>query len=398
MEFGTMIITTQMAGDSPSQIFEQWVSNAEEAERLGFHSAWTTEHHFGSDPGYRPFDLGIEEYPGSDYDLAPDPMTLLTWAAARTKKLHIGTAVSILHWDHPVRTVERAAMLDTLSKGRLMLGVGRGLGFREADVFGVPGEPKANERRYHEAVHIIREAWKGERFSFEGEFYTVPELSITPRPERQPAPLIIGSASSASAIWAAERDLPYATITWPLVSFEVYKEKRQTYLDVGRAAGFDIERHRCPHFLYMYCGESDAEAAEVAMKYMSQFQYVIEQHYELRRPHHQNQALNRNDDPKEAQLAQHRIGLTRSEDNLSQEEARRRVRLSSQQVVDIHIVGDAKTCRERIRAFEEEAKVDYIVLNMQFGGMPQELHAASMRRFAEEVMPHFSAEKVSVAA
>jgi alkanesulfonate monooxygenase SsuD/methylene tetrahydromethanopterin reductase-like flavin-dependent oxidoreductase (luciferase family) len=384
-----MIITTEMAGDSPRNVYAQFMENAFAAERYGLHSIWTTEHHFGSDRSYQPYGANPDQYPGSDYDLAPDPMTLLTWAAAKTG-LHVGTAVSILHWDHPIRTVERAAMLDALSDGRLMLGVGRGLGFREADVFGVPGEPKANERRYHEAVHIIREAWKGKRFSFDGEFYNVPELSITPRPERQPCPLIIGSASNTSAIWAAENDLPYATITWPLVSFEVYKEKRRLYLEAGKEKGFDIERHRCPHFLYTYCGESNSEAAEVAAQYMTQFQFIVEQHYELGREHHQNQALSRAGDPKEAQLAQHRLGQPRVEEKLSRDQIMARVNGSSQQVVDMHIVGDVKTCRERIHAFREEAKVNYMVLNISFGGMPQDLNAASLRRLAEHVLPQFS--------
>jgi alkanesulfonate monooxygenase SsuD/methylene tetrahydromethanopterin reductase-like flavin-dependent oxidoreductase (luciferase family) len=394
VEFGLNVITTQMAGDTPSRIYAQWLSNALLAEQLGFHSVWTTEHHFGSDPNYLPYGLTKDEYPGSDYDLAPDPMTLLGWAAARTSKLHIGTAVSILHWDHPIRTVERAAMLDALSGGRLMFGVGRGLGFREADVFGVPGEPKANERRYHEAVHIIREAWTGKAFSFEGEFYAIPELSITPKPERQPSPLIVGSASNQSALWAAENDLPYATITWPLVNFEAYREKRRLYLETGKAAGHAVERHRCPHFLYMYCGESDAEAADVAMRYMSQFQYVLEQHYELRRPHPQNNALSREGDPldpKVAQLSQH--NRSRFGDELSDAQALERVTASSQQVIDMHIVGSPATCRERIRRFRDEAKVDYVVMNMQYGGMSQDIHEASLRRFAAEVMPHFSSNR-----
>lgn len=398
MRFGTMIIMTQMEGDRSTDVLANWAHNALEAERLGYYSVWTTEHHFGSDPSYRPFGLSREEYPGSDYDLAPDPMTALTWAAAQTKRIRVGTAVSILHWDHPIRTVERAAMLDTFSGGRLELGVGRGLGFREADVFGVPGEPKANERRYHEAVEIIRKAWTGERFSFDGEFYKVPPLAITPRPARQPCPMIIGSASNNSAVWAAQNDLPYATITWPLVSFDVYRDKRRMYLEAGREAGFDVDRHLCPHFLYMYCGETDEEARDVVMKYMSQFQYIIEQHYELARDHHQNHALEREPDEKVAQLAQHQVGLAGRLKSKDVSAALEHVRLSSEQVLDFHIVGSPKTCRERIEAYRDEAQVNYIVLNMQFGGMPQALHAASMRRFAEEVMPHFTKQAMQVRA
>jgi alkanesulfonate monooxygenase SsuD/methylene tetrahydromethanopterin reductase-like flavin-dependent oxidoreductase (luciferase family) len=107
-------------------------------------------------PSLSPFAISEDEYPTTDYDMASDPMRLLSWVAARTTTLGVGTAVSILHWEYPIRTAERAALLDVLSAGRLELGVGRGLGFREAKVFGVPDDQAANERRYHEAVEILR--------------------------------------------------------------------------------------------------------------------------------------------------------------------------------------------------------------------------------------------------
>ncbi len=377
MKFGTNIMTHRLFGDSSARVLQEWVHNAVLAETLGYHSVWTTEHHFQSDPKYRPFGLSEKEYPPADYDLAPDPMTLLTWAAAKTTRLEFGTAVSILHWDHPVRVVERAAMIDLLSGGRFKLGVGRGLGFREADVFGVPGDPKANEKRYHEALDIIRKAWSGERFSFDGEFYKVPPLAITPIPERKPAPVIVGSASHNSAIWAAERDLAYATITWPLVSFQHYADKRKAYLEAGKAAGHDVSKHLCPHFLYMFCGETDREAAEIVMHYMSQFQFINEHHYELARDHAQNAAV----------LSSH--NLAGQQGGTDRSDAMSRVKLLAQQPIDYHIVGSPATCRERVRAYRDDAQVNYIVLNMQFGCMPQSLHEASMRRFAEEVIPQF---------
>jgi alkanesulfonate monooxygenase SsuD/methylene tetrahydromethanopterin reductase-like flavin-dependent oxidoreductase (luciferase family) len=372
MKFGTNIITSNRRGSPPSAVLSEWVDSAVEAERLGYWSVWTTEHHFASDPGYRPFDLSEEEYPHTDYDMASDPMTLLTYAAAKTSRVKIGTAVAIVHWDHPIRMVERAALLDALSGGRLEFGVGRGLGFRETDVFGVPTDPEANARRYHEAIEIIRRAWSGERFSFEGEFYNVPTLAITPQPERQPAPLFVGSASNDSAIWAAKNDLPYATITWPLVGVDVYRDKRAAYLAAGEEAGFDLADRANPHFLYLYCGETDEEAAAVVEEYMSQFQYVLEGHYEHTRPREQNKMMTsgfkyagRDDDP----FAD--------------------IRKLAKYPVESHIVGSPETCIERVRAYKEDVGVNYIVLNMRYGGMPQDLHLASMRRFAEKVMPEF---------
>lgn len=380
MKFGMNILTHKIEGETSTEVLNRYVDNAVEAEKLGYHSVWTTEHHFQSEPDYRPFGLTKAQYPHIDYDLAPDPMMLLAFAAAKTTTLNVGTAVSILHWDHPIRTVETAAMLDTLSGGRLMLGVGRGLGFREADIFGVPQTPEGNAARYHEALEIIRRAWTGEFFEFDGTYYKTPRLAITPKPDRQPCPVIVGSSSHDSAIWAAEHDLPYATITWPLVDFDHYRQKRQAYLQAGRKAGHAVERHLCPHFLFMYCGETDAEAAEVVMTYMSQFQYINEHHYEIRRDHKQNAAV----------MSSHRAGARPMHVGAENDAALEQIKISSQQVIDMHIVGSPETCRERVRMFLDDAGANMIVMNMQFGGMPQHLHAASMRRFAQEVMPAFA--------
>jgi hypothetical protein len=118
------------------------------------------------------------------------------------------------------------------------------------------------------------------------------------------------------------------------------------------------------------------------MHQMSQFQYINEHHYELGREHKQNASV----------LAGHGGGGTaavQARDGTS--DVRDRVYGLSKQVVDFHIVGSAKTCMERVRAYQEEAKVNYIVMNMKIGAMSQQQHEASMRRFAKEVMPAFAA-------
>src|SRR6185503_383593 len=104
--------------------------------------------HFGSDRGYRPHDVSVEEYVDTDYDMASEPMMLLTYVAAQTKRLRLGTAVAILHWDHPIRVLERAVTLDALSGGRVELGVGRGAGFREQILYDVPLDQGVNYRKF----------------------------------------------------------------------------------------------------------------------------------------------------------------------------------------------------------------------------------------------------------
>jgi probable F420-dependent oxidoreductase len=372
VKFGLMTIVHNRAAGDAAAAFGAFVELATVAEELGFWSIWTTEHHFGSDPAYRPFGVPVEDYPSTDMDVIPDPITALTYLAAKTTRLRLGTAVAVLHWDHPVRTAERAAMLDVLSDGRLELGVGRGAGYREIEAFGVPTDPDVNRRRYHEAIAIVRGLWSGEPFSFRGEFYRVPEVMLRPRPRQQPAPIWVGSGSVESAAWAAQQHLPYATVTWPLTEIETYRKKRAAFRSEAAASGYDVANVSCPHVLFLYCAESDAEAAETVVEYAKQYQYIIEQHYEFGREHGENRAVQ----------SAFRVA---AESDLTNIERLARF------PVDNHIVGGVETCIERVEFFRRELGVDYLVCNVGWGLVPHERTLASIRRFAEHVMPHFRA-------
>jgi len=375
VKIGVMNMSAAQVGSDHGAVLQEWVDVAVEAERLGYWSMWTTEHHFASDRTYRPFDVGPDRYtPEADYDLASDPLTLLTYAAAKTERIRLGTAVAIVHWDHPIRLAERAMMLDALSGGRVELGVGKGAGFREIDIFGVPTDPDENTRKFGESVEIIRQAWSGEPFTHEGEFFTLPpNLTVVPRPAQAECPLFIGSASDASAAWAAERGLPYATITWPLTGMDRYKGKRDVYLTTAERAGHDVSENLIPHFLYTYCGETDEEAQETAYHHMTQFQYINEQHYEFGRQGETRKLL---------------FGAGRDE--------MQHVHDLAMYPVEHQIVGSPETVRERIEMYRREVDLNYLVLNVGYGLMPYEKTIASLRRIAEEVMPHFVNDAAAV--
>src|SRR5467141_4097969 len=99
--------------------------------------------------------------------------------ATRTRRLRVGTAVTVLPLNHPLRIAEEIATLDHISEGRLEFGIGRSGVARSYDIYGIPyGESQA---RFREALEIIREAWKGEPFSYTGEFYRVDNEIVTPR-------------------------------------------------------------------------------------------------------------------------------------------------------------------------------------------------------------------------
>jgi alkanesulfonate monooxygenase SsuD/methylene tetrahydromethanopterin reductase-like flavin-dependent oxidoreductase (luciferase family) len=264
--------------------------------------------------------------------------------------------------------------LDALSGGRVELGVGRGAGFREQIVFDVPLDPDLNKRKFQEMIEIIRAGWSGEEFEWDGEFFKLPKLIIRPKPVQREAPIWVGSASLDSAVWAGEHGLPYATITWPLTEITMYEEKRDKFRAAAAAAGHDVSGLYNPHVVFFYCGETDEEAHEVVYEHMTQFQYINEHHYEHQRGHATaGQQFNAGTD------------VWKSIDYLSRFP------------IENHVVGSPETCIERVKFFRDQLDVNYLLFNVGYGLMPEELTMASLERFSRHVMPHF-AERAPIAA
>ena len=123
--------------------------------------------------------------------------------AARTRRLRVGTAVQVLPLNHPLRIAEEVATVDHISEGRFEFGIGRSGVVRTYDIYGVPyGQSQA---RFLEALEIIRRAWKGEPFSYEGEFYKVDNATVAPRPYQVPHPPIRMATTSDETFPAAGR-------------------------------------------------------------------------------------------------------------------------------------------------------------------------------------------------
>src|SRR6266436_6804946 len=98
------------------------------------------------------------------------PLLVASWIVARTKRLRVGTAVQLLPLNHPLRVAGEVTTVDHLTQGRFDFGIGRSGSPRAYDALGIPyGESQA---RFAEALDVIRQAWKGERFSFKGQFFT----------------------------------------------------------------------------------------------------------------------------------------------------------------------------------------------------------------------------------
>jgi alkanesulfonate monooxygenase SsuD/methylene tetrahydromethanopterin reductase-like flavin-dependent oxidoreductase (luciferase family) len=173
------------AGDSEG--YHEFIRYVIAAEELGFSSVFLVEHHF----------TGFGQVSAS--------LNLLSYLAARTEKIRLGTAVVVLPWHNPVLVAEEAATLDLLSNGRLDFGVGKGYRPYEFSGFCIPQEEAT--ARFDEAIEIIRKAWttKG-RFSYHGKLWHYDNITVEPAPIQQPHPPFWMGAGSAESIRRAARE------------------------------------------------------------------------------------------------------------------------------------------------------------------------------------------------
>jgi probable F420-dependent oxidoreductase len=155
------------------------------AETLGFDSAWVSEHH-GSSDGY-----------------LPSLLPVLGALATATSRMLLGTGVLLTPFHHPIRLAEDAAVVDQLSGGRLILGLGLGWREEEFRMFRIPYKERA--RRTEETVEILRRAWTGERFSFEGKIFRFEDVRVTPAPAGDNGPPIYIGGHVEAAVHRAGR-------------------------------------------------------------------------------------------------------------------------------------------------------------------------------------------------
>ena len=149
---------------SDYEVYRNELRLAELAEPLGFESIWSVEHHF------------------TDYTMCPDVVQFLTYMAGRTKRAKLGTMVVVLPWHDPMRVAEKVAMLDNISDGRVILGIGRGLGRVEFEGFRV--DMNESRQRFIEYAEYVLEGLENGYVEYEGEFVQQPRRDLRPAPFR----------------------------------------------------------------------------------------------------------------------------------------------------------------------------------------------------------------------
>jgi alkanesulfonate monooxygenase SsuD/methylene tetrahydromethanopterin reductase-like flavin-dependent oxidoreductase (luciferase family) len=352
MRFGTYFFLQAPPGRLAADIITDEMDQMVLSEDLGFDSVWLTEHHY------------------ADYGLSAAPSVLAATLAARTERVSIGTAVYVVPFHHPLRLAEETATLDILSRGRLIVGIGRGN--RPLEFVGHGVRLDDSRARLEEGVEVLVQAWTRERVDFHGRYWQFSSLPVYPKPRTLPhPPLAVAAISTDSVTWAARRGYRILSsgLGTPLAALI---NLRQVYDQALREAGHTPEivetlRAHWTVTKHVYVAETDAQARAEAEPherwYLDSFARSLR--------------------------ADGLAGLT----DAAREQANAFALRASERrwedlIEDSLLIGSPATLRRKVAELLE-AGVGELVCWMNFGGLPIDQVRRSMRLFSDEVMPAF---------
>ena len=227
------------------EVYDRALERIEIMDKTGFDAVWLAEHHF------------------TTFSVCPSVHMLGVMAAARTKRLRIGTAVSLAALYHPLRLAEEVALLDMLSGGRVNWGAGRGFAHSEFNAFGVP--PEESAERFREAVEIVLQAWTQERFTYQDAHFKFDDIEVLPKPLQRPHPPTWMAATSPPAIeWAASRG--FSILMDPHASTTEIGVKRRLYATKLAEAGFSDKGRDIPMARLIALAPTKSKAEEIARR------------------------------------------------------------------------------------------------------------------------------------
>jgi len=318
------------------------------AEPLGFESLWGVEHHF------------------TDYTMCPDVLQYLTYFAGRTERIQLGSMVVVLPWHDPVRVAEQVVMLDHMSNGRVILGVGRGLGRVEFEGFGVNQED--SREIFTEAAQLILHGLEKGYCELDGKFVKQERRELRPRPFKSFRGRSYAAAiSPESSRIMAELGLgiliipqkPWSAVTSDLNAYRtVYREANGVEAPPPIVGG------------WTYCDEHPGRAEELARKYIGGYWKSVVRHYELVGDH-----LTRMKGYEAYKMMQERASQPGGVDEMTEF------------FLKLQVWGTPAQCFERILDVQRRTGAEAFTGVFSYAGMPYDLAEASLRLFAAEVMP-----------
>ena len=346
MRFGFFDQLPRANWQSESQRYQDILAQIELGDALGFDTAWLGELHFIP-----------------SFSCLASPLMILAAAAQRTERIRLGTAVTLLPLHNPVKIAEDAATLDVISNGRLEFGVGRGATPVYFAGYDVPQEE--SRERFEESLEVILRAWTNERLSYQGRYFRVQDVQLTPKPVQKPHPPIRIAANSPDTFAIAGR-LGLPIFASPLIN---PPDKLREYLRTHRESlGANAAKQDVALAFPVHVAESRERARkECEVSLMHFFSMAGE----LIKP-----------------LATDPVRSYEAYQQLQE-----RIKQVTYEGIDqnVGIFGDPDYCVDRIKTLRQEFPMEEFIAYFNQGGLvDHKVVKGSMELFAREVIPRLA--------
>ena len=334
-------------GRTDREVYRNELRLADLAEPLGYESVWGVEHHF------------------TDYTMCPDVLQFLTYVAGRTQRAQLGSMVVVLPWHDPMRVAEQVSMLDHLSGGRMILGLGRGAGKVEFDGFRLDmGDSRELFVEYGEALLKGLETGVME---YEGKHFKQPATAIRPAPYKSFRGRTYAAAvSPESARIMAKLGVglliipqkPWREVEKELTEYNtLYRELNGTDAPQPISAG------------WTFVDPSAERAREMAMKYIGGYYRTVLDHYQFAGAHMKNQRGYEY--------------YAKMNEKLAVYGDQKAIEFFA----DLQVYGTPEQVYDKVMAIHKQTNNSAYVGVFSYAGMAHEEAARNMRLFADRVMP-----------
>jgi len=343
-----VIFQGQGEGRTDRNVYRNELRLGDLAEPLGFDSLWGVEHHF------------------TDYTMCPDVIQYLTYFAGRTQRIQLGTMVVVLPWHDPMRVAEQVVMIDHMSNGRFIFGIGRGLGRVEFEGFGISQED--SREIFTEAAQMILNGLEKGYCEFDGRFIKQTKRNIRPRPFKSFRGRTYAAAvSPESSLIMAKLGIGILIIPqkpWDLVAREL-NDYRSTFHDVN---GVDAP----PPIVggWTFCDESADRAEALARKYIGGYWSSVARHYELIGDH-----LTKMKGYEAYKAMQEKASAPGGMDEMTNF------------FLGLQVWGTPEQCYDKIVDIQNRTGGEAFTGVFSYGSMPYDIAENSLRLFAAEVVP-----------
>ena len=345
MHFG-IFVEEARRGTTETEWFQETYDLVDAAESWGLDGVWLGEIHFN---------------PGRS--VLSSPIALASFIAGRTRRVRVGTAITVLPLSSPLRIAEDVATVDHLSQGRFDFGIGRSGSPRAYDALGIPyGE---SQGRFAETLEILRIAWKGERFSYQGKFFQINNVTVGPRPYQQPHPPMRMAANSPDTFAFVGRNGLPLFIGLRDHGIPEVREHLKTYRTAWREAGHPGDGDVCLR-IPVYAAPTQSAAREEPRE---NFTYFFQRHLELTRS-----GLGRSDTG----------SVTRREAKVAE-----LTQLSYDEILKTRVAtGTAPALVDRLRELKDDLGLTGVVAELNPGGLLSvDLMHRTLRILTHEVIP-----------